>query len=848
MLLLPSLAHAQTDEGYARKIREATTEPFFLPASVASLPASRTVPTPERFFGTIAGAPNVLHHVRDLTAYLRALEKASPRVKVVSMGRSEEGREMVVAVVSDEPNLRRLEEFKRMNGRLTDPRGVSEAEAEGLIRRSLPMYWCTGAMHAPESGPPEMLMELAYRLAVSETPEIRAIRKNTLVMLTPALDADGRDRAVDVYDYRKKNPTKPPIPLVYWGKYVAHDDNRDGIGLSLRSSQALTKTWLEFHPQVMHDLHESVPYLYVSTGTGPYNAWLDPILVSEWQGLANAEVDALTKQGVPGVWTHGFYDGWAANYGFTVANGHNGIGRFYETFSAGGADTGIRGAGDRSTREWFRPNPPFPQVRWSIRDNVNLSEAGLLVALGKVAAEREAYLRSFWLKSKRSVAKARTEGPAAWVLPPDEGGRKRRAMLLRLLRRHGIETHRLDEAATLGDQKIPAGSFVVRMDQPYSRLADMVLDTQYYKPSDPEAYDDTGWTLGPLFDVRTLRVKDAALLDRKMSPVAEFDEGREDAPRLARPLRIALVHTWRSTQDEGWARLALDGIGVKYDYVSVHAIRDTPDLRAKYDLVLFPQTSGTAQSIVNGVQAAEAIPWRASPETPNLGGPDSTDDLRGGLELSGVANLQRFVRAGGTLMCVGNAARVPIDYGIVTGVSVAEPNDLKAPGGVFLLTNEAKDSPLLKGYGETLGAYFSAESLPLLSLGGPTGDARVEDGGRPSGRGSLTDPDVVQGRPPYAPKSLPGDVPPGGTYRPASEARPRVLLRFAPKDRLLMSGLLDHGEALAGRPAVVDCPVGKGHVVLFSINPFWRGQTVGSYQLVLNAAEWLSGRPAAPTP
>jgi hypothetical protein len=843
------------DEGYGKKIREFTTEPFFLTSLVDHLPASKTVPTPERFFGHISGAPNVLTYSADLARYLRELEKTSKRVHVISMGKSEEGREMVVAVISDAENLARLGDIKRMNGRLADPRTIkTDAEAESIIKSTLPMYWATGAMHAPESGPPEMLMELAYRLAVSEEPNIRTIRKNSIVMITPALDVDGRDRAVDTYRYRKANPEKPAIPLVYWGKYVVHDDNRDGITLALKLSKALTKTWLDFHPQVMHDLHESVPYLYISTGTGPYNPWLDPISISEWQDLAYEEVETLTKAGVPGVWTQGFYDGWAANYGKTVADGHNAIGRFYETYSIGGADTGVRSLGANATsREWYRPNPPFPSARWSIRNNVNLSQSGLLVALHKVASEKERYLRNFYLKSKRSVAKARTEGPAAWVFPSSDPARKRQAMLLKLLQTHGIEVQRLDEAANLNGKSIPRGSFVVRMDQPYSRMADMLLDSQYYKPSDPRSYDDTGWQLGPLFDVQTWRITDAGILDRQMSAAGDITVVQSDSPRLTKPMRIALVHTWTSTQDEGWARLALEGMGVAYDYLSVHAIRDASDLRSRYDLILIPQTGGSAQTLVNGIpKLGEPIPWRATPEYPNLGGPDSTDDIRGGLELTGVANLQRFVRDGGTLMCVGNAARMPIDYGLVSGVSVFTPQALNAPGGVYQTVVADKDSPFLKGYGTTLGTYFNMNTMPIFQVGG-AGGGFAGASSRSSGRGSLTDPDVIQGRPPYTPKAQPGDVPDGGGYR-APQERPKVLLSFGSlpnagsrrgvgpdsgpaEGQLILSGMIDHPEELAGKPAVIDCPVGKGHIVLFGINPFWRGQTVGSYQLVLNAAE-----------
>ena len=163
-----------------------------------------------------------------------------------------------------------------------------------------------------------------------------------------------------------------------------------------------------------------MPYLYTSTGTGPYNSWLDPIVVSEWQKLAYHEIEGMTRRGVPGVWTHGFYDGWAPNYMFYIANGHNAIGRFYETFGNGGADTRERKLPDSSTsRTWYRPNPPLPKVKWSIRNNVNMQQSALLLALKYVADHGEEFLSNFALKSQRSIAKARAEGPAAWIIPND---------------------------------------------------------------------------------------------------------------------------------------------------------------------------------------------------------------------------------------------------------------------------------------------------------------------------------------------------------------------------------------------------------------------------------------------
>lgn len=839
-LALATIASAQNDEAYGKKIKEFTTEPFFLTELVDHLPASATIPAPDKFFGHIIGAPNVLDTSEQLAAYLRLLEKSSPRVKVVSLGKSEEGREMVVAFISDEANLARLDRLKEINGLLGDPRKMkSPADADALIAEDVPMYWATGGMHAPESGPPEMLMELAYRLAASEEPMIKNIRKNEIVLITPVLDTDGRDRVVDLYRYRKANPTKPPIPLVYWGHYVDHDDNRDGMVDSLALSKAVAKVWMEYKPLVFHDLHESVPYLYISTGTGPYNPGYDPITIDEWHMLAYNEIDEMTKRGVPGVWTHNYYDGWAPNYGFMIANGHNGIGRFYETFGGNGADTGILSSGGAASRQWYRPNPPFPRVRWSIRNNVNIMQSALLFGMNKVATEKETFLKNYYLKSRRSVAKATTEGPAAYVIAPDPKRAAESAMLVDLLMKQGVEISTLSAAVETADGKFAKGSTVIRMDQPYSRMADMMLDKQFYNPTDPRSYDDTGWQMGPLFDLNVVRAKDTKILAAPMDAYAA-----NSMPPLVAPdklPRIALVHTWTDTQDEGWWRKAFDELGVKYSYIPVQALRDTADLKNKYDVIILPPGGGSPQSIVNGIpNVGDPIPWKPTKEYPSLGGPDQSDDIRGGIELIGVLHLQEFAEKGGILICAGQACGIPIQYGLVSGVNLVQPTQLAAPGGVFLTENAAKDSPVMAGYGDTLSVYFNQYSCPLLQVGfgggrGRRGGAPAGDANRASGRGSSTDPDVVQGRPPYTPKSQPGDTPETPRQRPQLPA-PRVLLRFAGLENLLVSGMLDNGEELAGKAALVDCSVGKGHILLFSLNPFWRMETVGSYSLLFNAA------------
>ncbi|HRH40633.1 MAG TPA: hypothetical protein PKY82_03240, partial [Pyrinomonadaceae bacterium] len=756
--------------------------------------------------------------------------------------------------------------------------------------------------------------------------------KNVIVMITPTLEVDGRDMMVDLYNYRKANEGKRAPGLIYWGKYVAHDNNRDSLGMALALSRNQMATFLEYHPTVLHDLHESVPFLYTSTGTGPYNAWLDPIVVNEWQAMAYHEIEEMTKRGVPGVWTHGFYDGWAPNYMFYVANGHNSIGRFYETFGNGGADTQDRNVGNQSQRDWFRPNPPLPRVKWSLRNNVNMQQSAILLAMNYTSNNKDKFLSNFYLKSKRSVAKAKTEGPAAYVLPASETRPVEAAELVNLLKLQGCEVHKLDKEIETKEGKFGAGSYVVRMDQPYSRMADMLLDTQYYNVNDPAPYDDTGWTLGPLHNVKTVRVKDEKILDAPMtltngmikvtgkvegsgtvgwvvnhtgeSAIAQlrfrlkdikftsaestfkvgdknFNAGSyvikaegnpgdvgarlsKEATNLGLTVnavdklpevkthdvgipRIAFVHTWINTQNEGWYRIEFDRLGIPYTYISDQNLAKIPNLREKFDVIIWGPVGGSAQNIVRGqtkLSDKEApLPWKKSDLTPNMGdSPDTTDDIRGGMGIQGVAKLAEFVESGGLFITVGGNASIAIDYGITSGVSIQNATILKAQGSVLNTTFADRNSPIAYGYDEKLAVYFN--QAPLLNVGGFGGPGGFGGGGqgggqnagsRPSGRGSADDPDIVQGRKPDS--LLPPVTPDPNAFaqQPAPETRPRVVLRFAPEKELFVSGMLAGGSELAGKAAVVDVPVGKGHVVMFANNPMWRHETHGSFSLLFNA-------------
>src|SRR6185295_104805 len=235
------------DQEYTNKIREYTTAPYFNSPLTDYLPASPNVPTPKAVLGDVAGAPGKLPYAEDVYKYMRMLEKAMPsRVKVYSIGTTEEGREMIAVAVGAENLLAKAEENKARLTKLADPRSINmdENEADRLVADSFPIYYITGTIHSPETGAPTALMELAYRLAVDDSSYVKFIREHLVTLITPVVEVDGRNRMVDVYNWHLAHPNENWPPLVYWGHYVAHDNNRDAIGLSLKLTRNILNTYL----------------------------------------------------------------------------------------------------------------------------------------------------------------------------------------------------------------------------------------------------------------------------------------------------------------------------------------------------------------------------------------------------------------------------------------------------------------------------------------------------------------------------------------------------------------------------------------------------------------------------
>lgn len=887
--LLLTSAQAQaprvdTDPEFASLVKEWTTKPEFLSPLIDHLPRKDGVPSPKEILGYYIGEPKKLTYTADQFRFFRTLEKALPRrVKTFVIGKTEEGRDILVAFISSEANLSALEANRQRLKRLADPRGLSESEASSLIASTRPHYHLTGGLHSGETSPPEALMELGYRLAVSEEPLIRRIRDNVIVSIAPSTDVDGRDRYVDWYYAYKiheayeggENYGGPP----YWGKYVFHDNNRD-INYGVDSLRAHLEWYLHWVPPIWHDLHEAQILLYTFSGQPPQNANLDPILYSELPFFATYEVNRLTAMGMPGVWHFGFVDMWSPGYlGFAAAN-HNGMLRMYEIFNQGTANTKkARLQGAQTRREWYRPNPaPAGDVDWSIRNSINYAVTGVLTALDLASQFPRMIVENFYKKSRNSVEAGNSKPPHAFVLPAGQRDQTAVDRVVNLLRRQGIEVHRVESAITFGDETVAAGSYLVRLNQPYGRLAKTLLERQVYPDSSLRTYDDSAWTMGLANNIEVKAIDHRAILD---APARVLTED------VVTPGRIAGQGGALVVKHNG----ALNLITLRY------RLRDMPVRAATASFEIdgeeYPAGSFIISSGVDRARAqiealglvARAVDVAPQVDTVDLDVPRlavyttwSNTEKVGWVRLAfdrweiPYDLIHKDHARAGNLRASYDVIVMPHQGSSARSIVHEQPklsrplpyrrNDTFTSFGFYAETDDVRGGMGLEGAAEF--ARFVEEGGVLMTFGvasnfpAELGITRMVDAQEPSegwyAPGPYVQTEILEPAHPivygyqgqkHVPMRWAGGPflqvqgqGPGSGSGPADAVgadRPTVIVRFQGGEEGVLSGLVVGASQLRNRPAVVDAPVGKGRVVLYANNPIYRWQTFGEHGMVFNA-------------
>ena len=886
------------DADFAARVREWTTRPEFLSPLVDHLPVADGIPSPKDVLGHHAGAPRELTYHAELLEYYRALAAASPRVSIMAAGRTDEDREMVVVAIASEDTIRDLERYRGYLAQLADPRGLPELEAAQVIAQAKPIYHFMAGLHSAETGPPEMLMELAYRLAVEEGPLFDQIRDTLIVTLTPVAEPDGRDRYVDWYYRHLVDITDdrdriggPP----YWGKYIFHDNNRD-INYSQLSMRALLDWYLDWHPPIMHDLHESVPFLYTFSGQAPQNPGLDPIVYGELPWFANFEMAQLTKYGMPGAWTHGFVDMWSPGYLGFMASNHNGLIRFYETFGNGGATTMMRHLKTedntpeqaRTSREWYRPLPPYEEVEWSMRNNTNYSQTAALSALQLASSNPQVILENFYRKSRNAVEDGKDNPPHGWVIPSGQRDMTRVTPLVNLLLLQGVEvgradaeltfkTARTDEKGALDadsgddapaseDHTYPAGSYVIKRNQPYGRLAKIMLETQTFPDDDLRTYDDTGWTLGLMQHAEVHAIDDSAVLDVPVEPIgAARDIGLVAGGEATYGYAVAHYGSTNVVT----LRYRLSGLMVEAAEAPFEA--EGLEFPAGSFIIPRPDDPSDTERIVRAVEALglTAAALTSRPETPT-----HEVDLPRLAIFSTWGNTQEV----GWVRHAFDQFEIPFD--LIFKERISE-GDLRSDYDLILVPSQGRTGkglvfdvdprPAPLAYTKTdryrfLGDYGSSEDITGgIGIEGVLEFQRfVNVGGIlvTLGTASYFPPDFgltreINARRPGSGFYAPGPIVEAeilkpthpifyGYEQPTISVRyangpllqiPRryrddwVLMRFPGK---VMSGLMRGADQTEDEAAIVDVPRGDGRVVLFATNPCYRWQNHGEFTMLFN--------------
>lgn len=756
-------------------------------ALLATPLAAQQPPRPAEVLGYDPVATARLPTWEEMVDFFETLARESPRVRLDTIGRSTLDAPMVMAMVSSEENLARLDELRDVQARLADPRRISsDAERDSLIDRGRLVVLLTAGTHSTEVGGPLAAMRIAWQVATLPTARAARIRDDVILLIVPAVNPDGVDPVGQWYESTRGTPWLGSEPPFLYHHYVGHDLNRDWYAFTQKETRAIVeRVFQRWHPQIHHDLHQQLPTgvrYFIPPWLDPVEPNVDPLLIAAATSLGTRVQWSMLEEGRTGVAVAALYDAWSPARSYV--HYHAGVRMLSETASARLAapvevpPEELRPGVNVDPREpsWNHP-VPWPGGRWDLGDVVGYMQSGAMALLGIAAGERSTWLRSFERVGRRAV-QGWDAWPEAWVIPPPERegpiplGRTAVAELVRILRTAGVEVQQAASPFSAEGRSFPAGSYVIGMHQPYAAFAQAMLARQPYpkqRSYDGAAvapYDATAHNLPLLLGVQAVAVHEA--------PPTEALEALRSAPALP-PRRVeglsgepavmvGLYRPWVPSPDEGWTRWIFDTFSVPYTPVTNDDLARPGSLRDLTALVL--------PSIEPSILRAGRSPADVPPE------------YSGGLGEEEVANLREFVRTGGTLVCLGasvgfaiEALELPVDD-FLAGLS---RTDFYAPGSQVGITVDTTTQ---------VGAGMPARTAGWL-----------ED---------------------------------GGAFRARNGVELRVVARYA-REPVMRSGLVVGESWIAGRPAVVELDYGAGRVVLFGIRPQYRGQSLATYPLLFNA-------------
>jgi hypothetical protein len=800
------------------------------------------VPSPRAVLGFNPGDDRTIADWKQIADYFTKLDKSSDRVQLQDIGKSTLGRAMFVAFISAPENIRSLEKYKAIQAKLADPRKVtSDADREQLIREGKTVVVISCSIHSTEIVASQLSMQLAYNLASANDSDTLSILRNTILILIPSPNPDGVDIVASWYRKTLGTTNEGREPPELYHHYAGHDDNRDWFMINLQETKAVTRLlWKEWFPEIVYDVHQqgsNGSRFFVPPFYDPPNPHIAPLLLRQVGLIGHKMAADVTAAGFKGILTNALYDTWWHGGFRTAPYYHNSIGILTEAASARlmspanvtheqldrSATRGMRSATEVTTNF---PNP-WEGGAWHPRDIMQMELIACHSVLSLAANYRNDYLRNFYELGKANLAPARQGEPLGYVITAGQGRDENLAKMIGALVEQGVEVFRLDKelhgetasqvlltAGIIGSKgnlirrvtnvtgfappEIPAGSYLVFLNQPYRQNVLALFEPQVYPDritptgEAERPYDVAGWTLPMQMGLQALLVISLreSPAQRKLTLIRNENEVRSDLglslwtsdkSPIANPvkpgIRVAIYQNSRAgNMDEGWTRFVFDTFNVPFQTLREGQLNeDNP--RPRFDAIVLP-----------------------SDRTREPAEPETEENGRGISDL-GLRNLARFVEDGGTLICFDGSCgplikqwRLPL-RNVLDGSRSA---DFYCPGSV-LRVNMDTTSPIARTMMKETDVYFINSSAFELT-----------DTPRPVFDGAQT---------------------PWPT---------RVIARYA-KDNVLQSGWLLGEEKIKDRIALVETQMGKGRIILFGFRPQHRGQTWGTLPLIWNAIN-SSGR------
>jgi len=747
--------------------------------------ASGSVPSPASILGYEPGTARKLPTWKQVTEYFTALDKASPRVSVRTLGKTTLGRPFLVAFIADAATLQNLEKYRQIQRKLMDPRLRAKDELESLLATGKNVILITSSIHSTEVGGFTTPLVIADRLGRADTPEAKSILANTIIMLVPSQNPDGVDIVGDWYRSTLGTPAEGSSPPELYHKYTGHDNNRDWYAFTqVETRYTVDSLYTPWDPQIVNDIHQqgsNAGRIFIPPYMDPVEPNIDPVLTAGTNALGLAMGWRMTAEGKTGIASNAAYDQWSPARQYSLY--HRGVRILTETASARLATSielpfaslGTGRGYDAKTATWNFP-AVWPGGTWSYADIVSYQVSATWAMLGEAARDRRAWLESYAALGTRALAAdhpwASTPVPTAFVVPKAQRDTQALQRMLWMLQHGQVEIRTATNAITANGVTYPVGSYVVSTTQPFGGYAKSLLERQHYPnlfdyPGGPpkRPYDVTAHTLPLLLGVDVVAVTNpVAMSESLVPPVAEPKftvKGLSDA----KTRRIAIYRSYNSTMDEGWTRWMFDANRIPFTTLLDKDVR-AGNLNDRFDVIILPDQN--ANAISRGL------------------GNSYPDSLRGGLGAPGGAALASFVEKGGTLLAFNAASEYAIEalkLPVRNALNGVKNTDFYAPGSL-------------------IGVQLASGNPLAAGVTAPTPAVWFED----SPAFEITDP-----------------------------ARATAVATYASSGDPLLSGWLLGGSKLNGKAAMVDVSSGKGHVVLYGFRPQYRGQTMSTQPLIWEA-------------